>query len=351
VARKKNKIPIAFEAVEHDYLTPKVKSRVDLHRINKHIAGYDLRYYFEFTQRKVYSYISTTSLIRAVLPKGAAYEFWLQNKGPKANEIRAQRASYGSVLHAECFRPIIRKVPYDLDWLVQKAVDGKGRKLKYSNFQSLFPIEYRDICPQWYYAFSRSLLSIWQFMTDRVIEVYAVEIPLRSRKWGFAGTVDLACIITWNGKKVFAIIDLKSNFFTLFDKRDKEKIVFDDYKMQLEMSRILWEENFGIPKDEDGNEYPVMLFHLSPKAWKGTNRSGEKIPPTYLFDNLTDPEKNKFRRTTKHKRTTISMMECYFLIADMTNLPKPPTTVVGVEGMIENVFELNYEKHIIQTLL
>lgn len=316
-------IPSTFIQAEADYLSPKIKPRHKLFRYDSEVSG-GSRFYFRFGTKKKYSYISLTSLINEVLPKGPGFYRWVANKGENAEIIREQRAAFGSAIHAESFKILKYGKGYSFDWLSQR--DSRG----ISNFHKLYPKEYWGICGGWRYAFTKSLMAFFQFLQEKVIEVIAVEIPLCSDKYGYAGTLDLVAKVIFNGKERLAIIDMKSNFFTLMSAASK-KTFYDSHELQLELQKQLWLENYG--GDED-----IMLFNWSPNNY-------QKGKPTYTFQNQT---KNEFSQPTKLGRKTVKVYELYLALGQAKKLPRPPSTIFEIVGEFDSIQNFNWEDHVLQ---
>ena len=323
------KIPSTFMKADADYISEGIKPPKQLYRFDSTLSGHNDRFYFEVGRKKIYPYISLTSLINNTLAKSFHFYRWVADKGDQAEKIKAERAIFGTVLHAEAFRPLVDNKGYSFDKLKEKDRFG------ISNYQKLYPKQYWEVAPGWYYAFSRSLLSFWQFVKERVIKVLAVEIPLRSRKYGYAGTLDLVCIIMFQGKPRFAIIDLKSFFFTLFTKKESKQF-FDSHRLQLELQKQLWVENFGYPELEGEEVNKIYLFNFAPNNWRDK--------PTYTLENQT---KNKFASTVKIGRKVVPGWRLHLAQAKLYDLPKPPSKTVDIVGSFDSFDNFNWEDHVL----
>jgi hypothetical protein len=328
-----------FEIVNADYLElgkleqgsnkrNLLRRPVTLYRFDKLVSGQNARFYFRIGRKKIYSYISLTSLINHVLPKGFGYEMWLKSLGEKAEIVKMDRAVFGTALHEQAFKPLIEDGTYSFDWLAEKDRNG------WTNYSKLHPKEYWEKSRNWYYSFTRSMMSFFQFCTDRVEQVLAVEIPLRSDRFKYAGTLDLVCLLRFNGKIVLAIIDMKSFYFTIHTEK-KEKTFYDTHELQLELQKNLWLENFGVPF-YNGKELPIMLFNFSPNNWRKE--------PTYTLKNQT---KNRFTEMMKvTSRVRIPVWQNYARMGMQDNIHVPKTNVVDIYGEVENVFDFKWQNHI-----
>ena len=362
--KQEKEVPAVFEKVKADYLEPSIRAPYQLYRFDSTLSGHADRFYFLFRGDAATSFISLTSLINHTLAKGYGYYRWVAQLGEKAEEVREDRAVFGSALHGEALRPIITGGGYDWDWLKERGTytkrnaDGTSevRQSSWTNFQSLFPADYREKSSSWYYAFTRSLASFFQFAKERIVKVVAVEIPLCSLKWRFAGTLDLVVIIKWNGKERLALIDLKSFFFTLFSEKES-KVYYDSHILQLELQLELWYENFGKKKGRDkgviyqDKEYgkfkyeDALLFNWSPKNWRGMGKNKEKIAPTYDLTNQTD---NKYKRLIRVGKQEVRGWELHLYQSKLHDLPTPPTSTIDIVGAFDHWQEFNYEKHILE---
>jgi hypothetical protein len=103
----------------------------------------------------------------------------------------------------------------------------------------------------WPYEMQKDILAIAQWVTEKEVVPLAIEVPMVSADLGYAGTADFVVELTFNKKRVLAMVDLKSgrNGFTT------------KHEAQLEAYRQLW--NHLIPT------MPIeMMFNLAPKDWR-----------------------------------------------------------------------------------
>jgi hypothetical protein len=228
-------------------------------------------------------------------------------------------ATYGSAMHTEWMKPF-KQSTYSFDALYEKDEWGV------TQYERLFPLEYRSKAWEWHFGFMRSLLSFWHFVKERVIEVYAIELPLRSKKYQYAGTLDFVCRMQFNGKEVLAIIDLKSNMFSQLE--GKTKTFYPDHELQLELQKQLWIENFG-------SDEPIFLFNFAPNAWRGDE-------PTYTLKNQT---KSKFGKPVKVGRKMVPLWELKALEALAEPINIPPTTITQFSGEF-SIKNFDYSQHI-----
>ncbi len=186
-------VPSIFSGIDPDYLIPKIKAPYRLYRYEQLRS----RYYLEFFKNgKSVPYISITSLVSLLIAKGWQYDEWLKRVGDKADVIRDNSAEYGTVFHKEALSGLVAQ-KYSFDFL-DEVVD---RERRWTQFHMLFHPEFRAYCGEWRYGFKKGLASFFQFVKDRVVEVIAVEIPVRSITNGYAGTADLVARIKFQKKK------------------------------------------------------------------------------------------------------------------------------------------------------
>lgn len=324
-------IPSTFELVKPDYISEDIRPPKTLYRFEKLSSGNDSRFYYEVGRKYIYPYISLTSLISATLPKSRFFIQWMIDQGANAEKIKNETAIFGSVFHKEAFDTLKDDSGYDFDILKERD------KFGVTNFQKLFPKEYWEESLKWHYSFTRSLMSFFQFCKDRIIKVLAVETPLRSRKWGYAGTLDLVCIINFKGKYRFAIIDLKSFKYTAYTKK-KSKEFYDSHELQLELQKNLWLENYGWPEVDGEPVKDIYLFNLSPNNWRDK--------PTYNLENQTG---GKYSDPVKHGRKAIKGWELFLLQSKLQDLPTPPSKTLDIVGSFDSIHNFNWEDHVYQT--
>lgn len=282
------------------------------------------RFYFEFPPNSTAAipYISVTSLADLVLAKSKFFERYLMDTGTEAISDMRKRAVFGTVSHINSMAPLkgddpIHGYGYNFDWLLE--VDEFGE----SNFQKLFPSEYRADCHKWYRSFVKGLLAWFVFVQERVEKVVAIEVPLRTRK-GVAATLDFVGQVRFNGKIVNAIIDMKSNLSLEGEKESDSdsdgKRYYDSHQFQLEMQKDIWNENYG-------KKFKVThVFNWSPKNWKDS--------PTWTFQNQTD---NEFSKEVTFAGRKMKSLDFYLQIARIRKLYTPPSKVASIVGVIDNL--------------
>lgn len=215
------------------------------------------RYYYTLGKRgKVRFYISVTNLLEKFMPTPRHLLEWIARHGMEgAEKIKNQRGSYGTLMHI-ANENLVLNHKFDIDSLPDFV---KGYFLEHETWggkQDEFSDElYKD------------LYGFYQFLIDREVNALAVEIGVKSDKFGIAGALDLFCTLLWNGKRVYAIIDYKGS----------KKGFYESNELQLELYKQCILEEWPELKDKK-----IMLFNWSGKNWRKS--------PTY---NLVD-------QTNKH---------------------------------------------------
>lgn len=315
-------IPKVFQEIKPEYYNPDIIKRpVPLFRYD----ALDDRYYYEFVRGKGLPYISVTSLSNQVLPKGRHFEQWLIDMGPDATTKRRQTAIFGTIFHIQAMAPFrndtVHGKGYNYDWLLE--TDHLGM----TNFQLMFPPEYRDECMKWHRSFVKGLHAWFRFVQERVTKIVAIEIPLRSKKMKVAATLDIVFEAMFNGKPRICNTDIKSFLYTE-DGNDDEKNYYSAHEFQLEIQKEIWNENFP--------DIPVThLFNWSPKNWREE--------PTYTWKNQTD---NRFAKMTSFKGRRMKTIEFYIEIAKAQELFKPPTHFATIVGKFDDISSFNWSDHI-----
>lgn len=346
------KVPSTYIKAYPDYLDPKLRRKDNIWRLDPDRTGYDDRFYVEWIEDAPSNiYISLTSLIRSIIPKGPGFLRWLMMTGGQSKEIAAQRAIFGSVFHGESLCPLVEKAGYDISALNEVVDDVHG----WDRFNMLFPVEYRDMSKKWKYGFLIGLMSYWKFVNDRVTKVWGVEVPLISKKWGYAGTLDLIAEVKFSRKNVLAIIDTKSKLSYTFSKEGESKQYYPEHRAQLSMQKKLLVESYpGLVKKYGGPDN-IHLFNWNSINWK--LKKGEKLEdgtreikgePTYDLVNHTGPENNEFERMISFpgRRGEVQAMDMLLATLPIWDVSKPKTEITEFSGAFEDVSLFDWRNHV-----
>lgn len=210
------------------------------------------RYYYRFENEEPVFYTSVTTLIKNTLPTSPFLIKWMVDKGGDAGKEEALlRAAYGTFLHSQCAELLISGT-YNLDDLPKKlALFTASEKITAEK--------------EWEEELKKDILAFAQFIIDNDVKPLAIEICLYHPLDGYAGALDLVAELTFNRKRIMAIIDLKSG----------RKGFYESHEVQLGAYREMWNIHFP--------DTPIeMVFNWQPKAWKKK--------PTYNLQNQTNSQ-------------------------------------------------------------
>lgn len=224
------------------------------HRIYRSQFDRD-RYYFAVVDNEITKLPSVTTILDATMPTPFWLIRWIANWGyEQALEKRNQAAHYGTLFSIVAAH-FLKYKEFDLDtmqYIVESYILNNQLNIK-ADF--------------WTQKLQEDLYALNSFATDYNFEPLAIELPLISKKYRFAGTIDA---IGWlhigsgvNGRilkkdkelrKVLAIIDWKTGRHGFYASNEA----------QLHMYRLLAEENFPeILKDTQ-----LCLYNWAPKDWE-----------------------------------------------------------------------------------
>lgn len=197
-------------------------------------------------------YVSVTSKNDVVIPKGYGFYKWLASNDEEESTFQKEsRAAYGSLMHQELPKLLLER-SYDLNEvpeLVQRYAIAHG---------------FASLASEWETELYKDLLAFAQFIQDKDVRPVAVELMLKSDQYGYAGSVDLVCELTFNRKRVIAIVDYKSS---------KKGNFYESHEVQLRDYLRMWNENFP-------DKPATMAFNYSGNDWR--------TKPSYKFVNQTE---------------------------------------------------------------
>lgn len=206
----------------------------------RRVDGGDLRWYYSIEDGQILWFISVTSLLSATMPMGEHLLKWYADRGmEKALAERDEKAAYGTAMHVACEKVALDKFSLDYQSVCEFLL-RHGVATSYAN------------------QLQKDTLSFAQFCKDYEVRPLAVEVLLSNKELGLAGACDLVCEMTFNRKRIIAMIDMKSG----------RKGFWEEAEIQLHAYKRLWESEFpDVTIDK--------VFSWSPKDWTSS--------PTYNF--------------------------------------------------------------------
>jgi hypothetical protein len=111
-------------------------------------------------------------------------------------------------------------------------------------------------------------VAFLQFLKDKEVKVISTEKIILDEEYCIAGTIDLLCYMNFNGKRVKALIDIKSS------KENGTNRTFSA-SHEAQLHAYMQALNKSICKDERVE----MCFNFSPNNWQSE--------PTYTLKNQT----------------------------------------------------------------
>lgn len=270
-----SKFDLTIEQVEAAYFNEDAlrEAPVKLFRLD---AG-GMRNYYTFDNGRVKLYVGVTSFLSRVLPTSEHLIKWIADKGyDEANRYKNERAEYGTFMHMQHAELAITR-KYNLDLLKPKLEE-------YIKTRNVDP----ELFNEWASELKKDILAFAQWILDYDVKILAVELPLKSDKWGFSGTMDIFCELNREisgdfgefyktGKNAGQPKASKKTIRSLavVDEKSGRKGFGESAALQLECYKILFKENFPKYANKD-----IAIYNWSPKEWRKS--------PTYNFIDQTD---------------------------------------------------------------
>lgn len=247
------------------------------------------RYYYSLDEEgEPTFYPSVTTILRKVMPENVFLTEWKIGLGKEASEAYTlERAHYGTFVHGQLASLIIAR-KYDLDSL-------RGALASYVEREKL-PLAFIDAHEE---EAKADIIAFAKWMREYDVRPYAVEVSLFSPAFGYAGMIDLVCNMrefpkeeeakavekAMGDEKKLAKAHEKysSRIDAIVDFKSGKKGFYEEYRLQLELYRIMWNENFP-------DRQIFRIFNIAPKDWRGT----VKKVPSFSFEEQTGaPELEK----------------------------------------------------------
>lgn len=240
------------------------------------------RYYYTFGEdNEPIFFPSVTTILHNVMPENKFLTEWKLSLGKEAAEAYTmERANYGSFIHGQLAELMIGR-RYNLDGVREKLSKYVEReKLPYGFIESHEDEAKADI------------IAFAKWMKDYDVHPYAVEVALYSPQMGLAGMIDCVCNLRefsleeeekamakaeGDEKKIAKVREKYGNRINaIVDFKSGKKGFYDEYALQLEIYRRMWNETF--------QDTPIeRIFNIAPKDWT----KGAKKIPSYSFEEQT----------------------------------------------------------------
>lgn len=220
------------------------------------------RYYFRFPDANTeIAYMGCTAAVSHILRKPEALTAYYAKNGQAAYLMTRIAAEYGTLMHI-----LIGEFERDGRNLVFEEVAERA-------WRTACELGFAFVAEEWAYHMPRNMASWIAFTEEKEVDVLAVEYPVWSDRFSIATLCDIYCELTFNRKRVRAVINLKKGY-TDAAKEDETKQFYPEHGVQLQIERIIWNECVpGLPLD--------MIFNWSPNNFTG-------MIPTFSLYNWTD---------------------------------------------------------------
>lgn len=240
------------------------------------------RYYYRYEGNEPIFYPSVTTVLHNVMPENKYLTEWKLNLGKEQSlAYTMERASYGTFIHGQLAELMIART-YNLD-------DARERLTRYVEKEQL-AVGFIDAHEE---EAKADITAFAKWMRDYDVQPYAVEVALYSPSMGLAGMIDCVCSLRTyskaderkdtekadgDEKKLAKIAEKASQRINaIVDFKSGKKGFYDEYAIQLELYRRMWNENFP--------DTPIeRIFNIAPKDWLGT----VKKVPSYSFEEQTE---------------------------------------------------------------
>lgn len=239
------------------------------------------RFYYTYTpEGEPVFFPSVTTILHNTMPENKFLTEWKLKLGKdEAAAYTMERAAYGTFVHGQLAQLMISR-RYNLDGVrdeLQKYVEREKLPLGFVD-------AHEDEAKADIKAFAK-----WMWEYD--VRPYAVEVALYS-SYGYAGMLDCVCNMrefsrteekkaiekAEGDEKELAKIAEKysSRIDAIVDFKSGKNGFYEEYKIQLELYRMAWNENFP-------DKQIQRIFNIAPKDWTKT----AKKEPSFTFEEQT----------------------------------------------------------------
>lgn len=224
------------------------------------------RYYYTFLDDEPVFFPSVTTILRNVMPENRFLTEWKLSLGKEESlAYTMERARYGSFVHGQIAELMISR-RYDLDCVRERLARFVEREQ--------LPLGFVDAHEE---EAKADIKAFSKWMRDYDVQPLAVEVALYSPTHGYAGMLDCVCSLRKYAKDDKKNGSNTERINTIVDFKSGKKGFYDDYAIQLELYRIMWNENFP--------DTPIeRIFNIAPKDWLKT----VKKQPSYSFEEQTE---------------------------------------------------------------
>jgi hypothetical protein len=244
---------IQAEFLDDTYIIPQDEI---IYRINQ----YGDRYYFKIgIDGKPIIKASTTTIIKKYSPMSPfLLQWWCNNGYDESKEKLKESSMYGTFAHILWSKLLLR---FNID------MSEAGIKQHLNEYFTKENEEFKYNFSEWHKKIKQDLIGFVQWVQDYKVKPIAIEMSIIGQ--AYSGTIDLVCELDdENNGRILVIVDWKSG------RND----FYDDYVIQLEAYRQLWNAKFPERMIERIFNYGCKDFRLP---------IGKTVTP-YRFKEQTD---------------------------------------------------------------
>jgi len=224
------------------------------------------RYYYTFSETGEFKrFPSVTTILDATMPTPKYLIEWIAELGQKkAEELKTQKADYGTLMHI-CLSEFVIKKTFDLASLPVRVEMFKLSK--HITYNTDF----------WAWELEKDIRAFEVFAAIHEIEPIAVGIMLYSERLGIAGELDLVINMRVGSgvnplgtilktdikidKKTGVIEDKTRRLNVIMDWKSGRHGFYSNNEAQLHLYKGMWNDNYPL--------VPIHgIYNWSPKDWK-----------------------------------------------------------------------------------